>query len=336
MLENHRLRQSFSLNSGAISAQLTGGRFMRKLVILIAVLSGTVSLLAQDAQSLSSFFEGKQVVVKMDMPGSQQGIDIYPQRDNSLDAKNYGKRMKSFPVALRNGDAVMITTVKVKDKLIEFQLGGGGYGTFGDDTDTSVKFTPAPKSDREKDLENQLSNTDDQNKKDSIQRELDYLRRQRERDDQRNRTIAEQAAQVKRMQVDDSRTKGGSRFNLKYDGKVPPNITPQDVMAALSQYVAFPAGMTGGTGTGGAQAAQGAAAPATPAAPASAPPATINGLQKGMHPDQVRALLGNPTGSADTDHDGLQVHSETYVQGNSFIHADFVNGVLVRYSVDVH
>ena len=65
-------------------------------------------------------------------------------------------------------------------------------------------------------------------------------------------------------------------------------------------------------------------------------PATINGLQKGMHQDQVRALLGNPTGSADTDHDGLQVHSETYVQGSSYIHAEFVNGVLVRYSIDVH
>ncbi len=308
---------------------------MKKTAVLISLLLAAVPLWAQDAQSLSQFFEGKQVVVKIDMPGSQQGIDIFPQRDNMLDAKAYGKRMKSFPIALHNGDAVMITTVKVKDKLIEFQLGGGGFGTFGDDTDTSVKFTPAPKSDREKDLENQLANTDDPDQRASIQRELDYLRRQRERDDQRNKAIAEHAAQVKRMQVDDSRMKGGSRFNLKYDGKVPPNITPQDVMAALSQYVAFPPGMTGG----GPQAIAGGTGSPTPAAnpaPAGGGPATVNGLQKGMHQEQVRALLGNPTGSADTDHDGLQVHSETYVQGNSYIHAEFVNGVLVRYSIDVH
>ena len=219
---------------------------MKKTAVLISFLLAAVSLWAQDAQSLSQFFEGKQVVVKIDMPGSQQGIDIFPQKNNMLDAKAYGKRMKSFPIALHNGDAVMITTVKVKDKLIEFQLGGGGFGTFGDDTDTSVKFTPAPKSDREKDLENQLANTDDPDQKASIQRQLDYLRRQRERDDQRNKAIAEQAAQVKTMQVNDDRMKGGSRFNLKYDGKVPPNITPQDVMAALSQYVSFPPGMTGG------------------------------------------------------------------------------------------
>jgi hypothetical protein len=308
---------------------------MKKVAILFLTLLSAVSLRAQDAQSLSQFFEGKQVVVKIDMPGSQQGIDIFPQQPNSLDAKNYGKRMKSFPVALHNGDAVMITTVKVKDKLIEFQLGGGGFGTFGDDTDTSVKFTPAPKSDREKDLENQLANTDDSDQKASIQRELDYVRRQRERDDQRNKALAEQAAKEKRYQVDQDRMKGGSRFNLKYNGKVPPNITPQDVMAALSLFVSFPPGM----GSGAPQAVAGGtgtAAPAAVGAPAAAAPATIAGLQKGMHQDQVRALLGNPTGSADTDHDGLQVHSETYVQGNSYIHADFVNGVLVRYSVDVH
>jgi len=107
--------------------------------------------------------------------------------------------------------------------------------TVGDDTDTSVKFTPAPKSDREKDLESQIANTDDPDKKTDLQRELDYVRRQRERDDQRNKAIAEDAARDKKDRVDQDRMKGGSRFNLKFDGKVPPNITPQDIMAELSQ-----------------------------------------------------------------------------------------------------
>jgi hypothetical protein len=311
---------------------------MKKAIFLFAALLASTPLVAQDAQSLSQFFEGKQVVVKIDMPGSQQGIDIYPQQNGMLDAKAYGKRMKSFPIALHNGDAVMVTTVKVKDKLIEFQLGGGGFGTFGDDTDTSVKFTPAPKSDREKELEDQLSNTDDLDQRANIQRELDYLRRRRERDDQRNKAMAEDAAREKKDQVDQDRMKGGSRFNLKYDGKVPVNITPQDVMAALSQYVSFPAGMGGGAqhpAGDGALAAPAVAAPIERPTPAAGA-ASANGLQKGMRLDQVRGLLGKPTGSADTEHDGLQVHSETYEQGTSFIHADFVNGVLVRYSVDVH
>jgi len=208
---------------------------MKKAALLFVSLLFAASLAAQDAQSLSQFFEGKQVVVKIDMPGSQQGVDIYPEKGGMLDAKAYGKRMKSFPVALHNGDAVTVTTVKVKDKSIEFQLGGGGFGTVGDDTDTSVKFTPAPKSDREKDLENQIANTDDPDKKTDLQRELDYVRRQRERDDQRNKAIAEDAARDKKDRVDQDRMKGGSRFNLKFDGKVPSNITPQDIMAELSQ-----------------------------------------------------------------------------------------------------
>jgi len=307
---------------------------MKKSAILSVLFLAAASAMAQDANStLSQFFEGKQVVVKIDMPGSQQGVDIFPQKPNSLDAKAYGKRMKSFPVALRNGDAVMVTQVKIKDKLIEFQLGGGGFGTFGDDTNTAVNFKPAEKSDREKDLENQLANTDDQDQKDKIQRELDYLRRQRERDDQRNRAIAEQAAQIKKIQVDQDRMKGGSRFNLKYDGKVPPNITPQDVMAALAPYVSFPPGLGGGAQPVAA-AVPGSTGAAT--APSAAAPGSVNGLEKGMHQDQVRTLLGNPTSVGDTDHDGIQVHSETYAQGNSYIHAEFVNGVLVRYSIDVH
>ncbi len=311
---------------------------MKMPFFVFVVVVAACPLWAQDNAALSQFFEGKQVVVKIDMPGSQQGIDIYPQRPNSLDAKAYGKRMKSFPVALHNGEAVMVTTVKVKDKLIEFQLGGGGFGTFGDDTNTAVQFTPAPKSDREKDLENQLSNTDDQDKKDQIQRELDYLRRQRERDDQRNKAIAVAAAQVKQQQVDDNRAKGGSRFNLRYDGKVPANITPQDVVAALSQYLSFPPQMTGASGAPQPAAQTAAAGAPQSAAPpqAGSPVGPVAGLQKGMHQDQVRTLLGNPTSVADTDHDGIQVHSETYAQGNSYVHAEFVNGVLVRYSIDVH
>jgi hypothetical protein len=284
---------------------------------------------AQEATTLSQFFEGKQVLVKIDMPGSQEGIDIYPQRPNSLDAKSYGSRMKSFPVSLRNGDSVVITTVKVKDKLIEFQLGGGGFGTFGDNTDTSVNFIPANKSQREKDLEDQLRHTDNRDERDRIQRRLDDLRRQRERDDQRNRAMAERTAAIKRERVNDERAKGGSRFNLKYDCKAPPNLTPHDVMETLAPYVSFPPELTG--------AAEPAAAPAMSLAPAPASGSSAaSKLHKGMRQDEVGALLGAPTSVTDSNHDGIRVHAETFAQGNSTIHTQFVNGVLVGYSIVVN
>jgi hypothetical protein len=297
---------------------------MKNTLLAVLLLAAASTLGAQNPAALSQFFEGKQVVVKIDMPGSQEGIDLYPQKPNPFDAKAYGSRMKKYPVSLRNGDTVVVTTLKVKDKAIEFQLGGGGFGTFGDNTDTSVNFTPASKSQREKDLEDQLNHTTDRDERDRIQRKLDDLRRQRERDDQRNRALAERTAAIKRDRVADERAKGGSRFNLKYDGKVPPNLTPQALMAVLAQYVTFSAEMAG----------QRAATPTATLAPAS-PAAGAAGLNKGMREDQVRAILGPPTSVSDTNQGGLQVHSETFVQGNSTVHTQFVNGVLVSYSIDV-
>ena len=128
------------------------------LLLCSAALFGGLRGAAQDQDPLSAFFEGKQVVVKMDMPGTQKGVEIYPGRPQPLDAKSYGDRMKEFGVSLQNGDTTMVTKVKVTKDNIEFQLGGGGYGTAMDNTDTSVHFTPANKSDREKELERQLNN----------------------------------------------------------------------------------------------------------------------------------------------------------------------------------
>ena len=304
---------------------------MKPAIFAIVLVSTCLS--AQTTNSnLSQFFEGKQVTVKIDMPGTQQGIDIYPQRANSLDAKTYGKRMKQFPVSIRSGDTVMVTTVKVKGKSIEFQLAGGGFGTFGDDSDTSVKFTAEDKSDREKDLERQINNTDDQDQKRRLQRELDNVRRQRERDDARNKSMAVHEAAIKKEQVYEDRARGGSRFNLKYDSNVPANISPQEVMAALAPYVSFSPPTTGEARTSeGARPAQASPPPATNG---SGDPAAS--LQKGMAESQVRALLGEPTSRSVADQNGLHVQTETLAHGNSVVTGQFVNGILVKYSIDVH
>jgi hypothetical protein len=303
-----------------------------KPTILAVLLMSSICASAQANNNLGQFFEGKQVTLKIDMPGSQQGIDIYPQKEKPLDAKVYGKRLKRFPVSIRSGDTVVVTTVKVKDKLIEFQLAGGGFGTFGDDSDTSVKFTPEDKSNREKDLEREIRNTDDRDQKKRLQRQLDSVVHRRERDDSRNRAIAQQSASVKQQQVNDDRARGGSRFNLKYDPKVPANLSPQDVIAALAPYVTFPPQMMGESAADSE--ARPVQAPPAAATNGSADPAS--GLQKGMAEGQVRGMLGEPTSSSVADHDGIQVHTETFARGNSVVTGQFVNGVLVRYSMEVH
>src|ERR1700754_2947862 len=113
---------------------------LNSLLLSAAVLCGARGAVAQNPDMLSPFFEGKQVTVKIDMPGTQKGIDVYPDRQQPLDAKSYGDRMKEFGVSLRNGDTAMVTKVKVNKDNVEFQIAGGGFGTAMDNSDTTVHF----------------------------------------------------------------------------------------------------------------------------------------------------------------------------------------------------
>ena len=116
-------------------------------VCLLAAFAGPAY--AQSEPELRDFFEGKSVAIKLDMPATQEGIDVYPDARRAIDFAQYSARVKSTGVAIRKGESVMVTKIRVKEKLIEFQLAGGGYGTFGDDTG-SVSAVTVAKSRRER------------------------------------------------------------------------------------------------------------------------------------------------------------------------------------------
>lgn len=283
---------------------------------------------AQTPEALSQFFEGKQIIVKMDMPGTQKGVDLYPDRSQPLDAKRYADRLKTFGTSLRNGDTVMITKVKLKsDNSVEFQLGGGGYGTAGDVTDSAVRFTPADKSKREKELDKRLQNETDPERRRAISRQLDDLRRDRERRDRRNYSAAEADAQSRRQHIDSGRQQGGSRFNIHFDRtKSGDAVTPEVMMAALARYVDFPPATFGPGGGAPAQAV------AQVAPPAGAPQGA-GALRKGLTRAQVEVLFGPPTAQHESTQGGLNVTSCTYQNASEKVQADFVNGVMVQYTV---
>ena len=89
---------------------------------------------AQTEAQLKQAFEGQYVFVRMEMPATHKGVDLNPAREPSVDFSTYSARLREFGVALREGDRVMVTSVRVKKKNIEFHLGGGGYGVWGDDS----------------------------------------------------------------------------------------------------------------------------------------------------------------------------------------------------------
>ncbi len=291
-------------------------------------------LKAQTTGALSEFFEGKQVVVKMDMPATQQGVDVYPQRPQPLDVNSYSKRLKQFGISVRNGDSVMITKVKVKDNSIEFQLAGGGYGTAFDDTDSSVHFTPSDKSDREKELQRQLDAEQDPARRRSLQRQVDDLRSERERRDRRDLTRAREAADIKRQEVQTRRLQGGSRFNIRFKkGDTGGPFTAQSIMTTLDPYVTFPPASFGAENHGPSLAVEQTDAAAGGQPAAAAEPAPANALKKGLTRDQVDALYGTPTETHDRTQEGLKITTCTYLSKDANIQADFVNGVLVQYTV---
>jgi hypothetical protein len=254
------------------------------------------------------------------MPASQEGIDIYPDARRPLDYDRYGSRLKSYGTAIHNGESVMVTRVRVKEKLIEFQLGGGGYGTFGDDTGT-VSAPIASKSQREKDLEKAVKAETDPARKRRLQRELDDERRYREREDARNKSIAESASEAKKGRIAEARLHGGSRFNIRYQNGVPPGLRADGVMRALDEYLEFPF----------ASDRPPSRPPQRPTAPASAPAAPD--IRKGMTMSEVNLLLGSPTRTTSRTEGALRTTTATYTRGDQIVSVDFVEGVVVKYTI---
>lgn len=287
---------------------------MRRLAALFLLTSVARPALGQTEEILRAAFEGKNVRVKIEMPGASAGVDLHPGTSRPIDFSQHTGRLKNFGAAYHPGDAAMITKVHVSGDHIEFQLGAGGYGTFGDNTSTSVNTPSVPKTQREKDVETQLKTVTDEQQKRRLRDELDRLRSDREREDARNTARTATAQALKEETLRQRRLAGGSRFNIRYDHDVPPEaMTPQSVMAALADYVDF------------------SGAPVVGVAPPSS--GNPNDLKKGMSADDVDALMGRPVSISQRSEGTLTVSTSTYRTKDRKVMAEFVEGVLIRYSV---
>ena len=187
--------------SGALRA---AGATTALLLILGAPLA------AQDEDALRSVLEGQRVTLRIDMPGTSDGVDIRPDSRRPMDVGRYRNDLGKYGVAIRAGDRVVVTLVKVKSDHIEFQLGGGGFGTFWDDTSTSVYIPLVEKSEREKRLEREVREEDDRRRRRELQRELDDLRDRREAENRRIMAARARAEELKHDRIAAERLRGGS------------------------------------------------------------------------------------------------------------------------------
>jgi len=225
---------------------------------------------------------------------------------------------------------VLITAVKVNKKNIEVHLGGGGYGTWGDESGT-VSARYVGKSGRESDLDKERKRTKDAQRIRDIDRELSYLRRDREREERDARREAETLTVIKQRDVAVKRLDGGSRFNIWYADKrleqwAP---TPEELVLTLSRYIAFDEeGRSRGPrpevsrltdDRGGRGRSEDVEVLAT-------------SLKRGMSQEDVHDLLGRPTRKRESTQGDLTSIVETWETADSVTEVTFVGGVVVKFT----
>ena len=307
-----------------------GGSRVRVLIapfaaIVLGVTAAPVN--AQTEWDLKQAFEGKFVIVKMDMPATQRGVDLYPDRQPSVDFREYSARVREFGVALKPGDRIMVTTVRVKKKNIEFQLGGGGYGVFGDDTGY-VYVPEESKSRREKDLEKWIKDERDYERRRRMQRELDDLRRDRERENRRAQSESRELTAQKESEIASKRLDAGSRFNLWFDeyrlaSRLP---TPREMRLMLAQFVDFE------EGPGGRPDMRTEARPLPPPPAPRGDLSRVSELRRGMSMNDVHDMLGDPTRNKAGKQGELTTITEWYEDGDRVTEVVYVGNVIVRFS----
>jgi hypothetical protein len=293
----------------------------------------TLPLHAQDDEArLRKVLEGKRITLKMDMPATSEGVDVYPGTNRPVDYDKVGKRMKKEGIALHDGEGARITKIKVKDNVIEVQLNGGGYGTFGDGLGSLLK--------------NQAADS-------GMAQQLKY---QNER--------SEKLAGGSRFNLrypngvdDDDVTPAAVVRALEEYATFPAEITTTVTQASYSPASAPAPAQS--TPTAPAEARKGmsvqdvAAVAGAPTSSRSNGPITTNryrsievdfvndvavairqlpkagggNLHKGMSIEEVEELAGKPTGSIMKN----QIVTNKYNWQDGILEADFFNGVLVGY-----
>ncbi len=285
----------------------------KRPLLLLALLLVPVAAHGQSEADLKAYFEGRTVKLKIAMPGTESGVDVYPGTAKPLDFPRHASRLKDNGTALKSGDEALVTKIKVKSKLIEFQLDGGGYGTMGDETSSGVSVGNTPKTRREQNLEGELKRETDPVRRRELKEELDELEKDREREDARNRAALAEAQESKKANIRQRRLEGGSRFNIRFNDGVPAAaLRPEAVRAALAAYVEFPD------------------------TTAAVEPARLGprGLPaKGMLLADADRLLGTPEKTSERMEGKLRVTTRSYASNAGRVVAEFVEGVLIRYTV---
>ena len=98
---------------------------MKKPFIIASLLFSSLPAIAQSPGAVEEAFVHRTIWLKIDMPGTQLGVDIYLKGAGLL--RNYQSMLSQYPAAYHRGDQATVTKVVFKKDHIEFHLDHGGF-----------------------------------------------------------------------------------------------------------------------------------------------------------------------------------------------------------------
>ena len=102
---------------------------MRNFLAICFILGLSVATVsAQSERTLNRYFEGKQVTLRIAIPRTRRGVDVYPERAQPLDIGDYTKRLSESGALYNRGEKASIKRLEVRSDRIEVILAANSTG----------------------------------------------------------------------------------------------------------------------------------------------------------------------------------------------------------------
>jgi len=212
--------------------------FLTALVVVVVCASFTVGQ-ENGEQLIKKALEGRQVLMKMDLPAVDSGLTFtFDDANVSYDDGAYKTLLKDYGTALGNGTRARITAVHVTRKGIEIDLNGGGSpsrdwfgGVFRVDPPMLL-----PKSYREMELERQIQFETNQTTMSALRSELETEQRLRLTQDAKNQESYQQMQRMHSKYIEANRKDWGSKIIVLVRSRNP-SVKMRDLVQSLAKYV---------------------------------------------------------------------------------------------------
>lgn len=206
------------------------------LMLLVVLSAAAFAQSSREAaeKRLTQAFRGKNVTVNIDMPATNKGVEIAGGR---MDAEKNRKRLDTYGTAIRSGEKVAITGIRVEGNKVSFKLAGGGapeidieniLGPRPDGTTADIREARARTRVNSPDAQAVNGNSESTWRYRASQRRQDDSRREAEY--QTERTEALTAARLAALRK-------GSRFTIKLSGGDVGSLTADEVINLLKGFV---------------------------------------------------------------------------------------------------